>query len=381
MKVLFRVLAILVLGVVAGGFGGFLQSQPYSVSSDSTVEVINVGEGLGAGVVIKPGYTLTANHVIDGAKSVKVMRRDGQTVDAVVLWQDKSHDVAGVGFSSQFKTRVSYLRCDYEPRIGDRIEAVGQPTGMLFVHTFGRVAALGDSIPQDEMGGGGFPWPEYFVGNLTINPGNSGGPVYDDSGRVVGLATGERILPEPVVQIAGASATPVPGVKVPVPTGLAFIVPSRTLCAAVEAHKSDDLTSVVNRELQQLKKDAAEKKASASKVSEPATPPKAEDESCKDKMGSVATVKGKAAELKRKLVQYEGDGFKAFVKAVITVMPATDPSTFKDYDAAYIADLDESAPDKKIVFLAKDGCVVSLALIPTELAEKIEAAANQPASK
>lgn len=376
-----RFFAVAALALVSGGFAGIIVDTPISVPSNATVEVINVGDSIGSGVAIKPGYVLTANHVVNGAKSVKVMRSDGQTVDATILWQDENHDVAAVGFSPEFKTHTSVLACDYKPRIGDRIEAVGQPTGLLFVHTFGRIAALGNTVPDDEMKE--FPWPDYFLADLTINPGNSGGPVYaSENGLVVGIATGERVIHEQVqIRVPGGGAVSTPMVT-SVPTNLAFVVPSRTLCAAVEAHKTDDLSSVITRELRDLKKKATEsaKKGKSDKSDHPTVGPNdlnipADEPSCK--MATVATVVGKANELKRNLVKYEGQEYASFVQAVLTVMPKTSPDTFNNYDSAYIADVDSSAPDKKLIFFGKDGCIVNFAMVPTELAVRIEAAAKQ----
>src|SRR5215469_14366913 len=56
-----------------------------------------IQHGLGSGVIItKDGYILTNNHVVDGAKDVKVTLQDGREFTAKVIGRDSKSDVAVV---------------------------------------------------------------------------------------------------------------------------------------------------------------------------------------------------------------------------------------------------------------------------------------------
>src|ERR1051326_1536665 len=58
--------------------------------------------GLGSGVVItKDGYILTNNHVVDGAKEVKVTMEDGHEYTAKVIGRDPKTDLAVVKRSEE----------------------------------------------------------------------------------------------------------------------------------------------------------------------------------------------------------------------------------------------------------------------------------------
>src|ERR1700720_1025783 len=86
-------------------------------------------ESLGSGVVVSPdGYILTANHVVEGAETVKVALSDGEKeFDAKVIGQDRATDVAVLKIEAK-KTLPAITIADSEKlEVGDLVLAVGNP--------------------------------------------------------------------------------------------------------------------------------------------------------------------------------------------------------------------------------------------------------------
>ena len=108
-----------------------------------------VGEGSGF-FVSADGYAVTANHVVDHAKSVQVTTSDGQVYKAHVVGTDPATDIAvlKVDAGSNF-TYVKFA--DQAPRVGDWVVAIGNPFGLGDTATAGIVSALardiGDAAP------------------------------------------------------------------------------------------------------------------------------------------------------------------------------------------------------------------------------------------
>src|SRR6185369_3337846 len=67
-------------------------------------------------------------------------------------------------------------------QIGDWVLAVGNPFGLEHTVTAGIVSA------RDRVIGAG-PYDDFIQTDASINPGNSGGPLFDQHGKVVGIAT------------------------------------------------------------------------------------------------------------------------------------------------------------------------------------------------
>lgn len=69
------------------------------------------------------------------------------------------------------------------PEVGAPALAVGHPFGLEWTVTFGRISAQRYAGGEHQVP---FNWTQYDGG---IAPGNSGGPLFDDQGRVVGIAS------------------------------------------------------------------------------------------------------------------------------------------------------------------------------------------------
>ena len=158
-----------------GGMGGG-QMQPRQPQ---------LQHGVGSGVIISPdGYIVTNNHVVDGAKDIKVTLRDRRILNGKVVGTDKLTDIAVVKVNAHDLPYVSWGdSTKMEP--GQTVLAFGSPFGYLqFSVTRGIVSAVNrpDPFGKDAHRPGGF-----IQTDAAINPGNSGGPLVDARGEVVGI--------------------------------------------------------------------------------------------------------------------------------------------------------------------------------------------------
>ena len=154
------------------------------------------GRGGGSGVILGSndgGATAVTNsHVVqglrrqrDGGGRLRVTLADGATVDAVVLGDDPSSDLAVVRFETEEKPVVAPLGEAKNLVVGQLVVAIGSPLGFQRTVTAGVVSALGRSL----RGQDGRLIENVVQTDAAINPGNSGGPLADTSGRVVGINT------------------------------------------------------------------------------------------------------------------------------------------------------------------------------------------------
>jgi serine protease Do len=142
-------------------------------------------QGLGSGVIISAdGYILTANHVVEGADTVKVALADGEKeFDAKVIGTDPPTDVAVLRIDAKRPLPAITLADSDKLQVGDVVLAVGNPFAVGQTVTMGIISAL-------QRGGFGISGYEDFIQtDAAINPGNSGGALVDVEGRLLGINT------------------------------------------------------------------------------------------------------------------------------------------------------------------------------------------------
>jgi len=139
--------------------------------------------GLGSGVIVtKDGYILTNNHVVDGAREVKVTLQDGREFTATVIGHDPQSDIAVVKIDAN-NLPVVPLADSQKVQVGDIVLAIGNPFGVGQTVTQGIVSAT------DRGGMGIEDYEDFIQTDAAINPGNSGGPLVDVDGRLIGINT------------------------------------------------------------------------------------------------------------------------------------------------------------------------------------------------
>jgi len=168
---------------------------------------IETPSGLGSGTHIGNGVILTAAHVVKNLKTVKIKNDIGQIVDAQVLWTNDEYDLAAL--SSEVNADSLELNCDVVP-VGTSFAMKGNPLGMEFVTSYGRISAKPDKR---------LAWASAYVVDATFIMGNSGGAAVSE-GEVIGVVVGL-----PLITLKGVNDTPIPGIS-----GFGFIVPSSTVC-------------------------------------------------------------------------------------------------------------------------------------------------------
>jgi serine protease Do len=142
-----------------------------------------IEHGLGSGVIVtKDGYIMTNNHVVDGAKEVKVTLQDGREFTAKVVGRDPKSDIAVVKIDATDLPTVS-LADSEKVEVGDVVLAIGNPFGVGQTVTSGIVSAKnrGNMGIED--------YEDFIQTDAAINPGNSGGALVDIDGRLIGINT------------------------------------------------------------------------------------------------------------------------------------------------------------------------------------------------
>lgn len=162
-------------------------------ASPAVVKVVNVGTGLGSGVILTPdGYIVTNNHVVSGARQLTVTLATGRTVQARLVGVDPVDDLAVVKVSAQ-KLPTARFANSSDLRVGQTVLAIGNPLGIGSTVTEGIVSALNRTVSEGQGGGSIL---NAVQTSAPINPGNSGGALIDLGGQVVGIPTLNAVDPE-----------------------------------------------------------------------------------------------------------------------------------------------------------------------------------------
>lgn len=168
-------------GLFGGGQGGG-QGAP----------VTRRGQSLGSGFIISAdGYIVTNNHVVSpGApnavvEQITVTMPDRTEYVATLVGRDPDSDLAVLKIDGRNLPHVNFGDST-AARVGDWVIAIGNPLGFGGTVTSGIVSALYRNVGPAGVGSGG-AFDRYIQTDAAINQGNSGGPLFDMSGRVIGI--------------------------------------------------------------------------------------------------------------------------------------------------------------------------------------------------
>ncbi len=140
-------------------------------------------EAMGSGFVIDAkGLVVTNAHVVDGVREVSVKLSDGRELPATVVGRDAKTDLAVLHIKGGGRFPTVQWGDSDQVRVGEDVVAVGSPFGLGNTVTKGIVSGRGRAI-------GAGPYDDFLQIDAPINSGNSGGPLFDATGRVVGINT------------------------------------------------------------------------------------------------------------------------------------------------------------------------------------------------
>jgi len=166
-----------------GSSGGFPFGNPGGSQKQEA-------EGTGFEIDTK-GNILTAEHVVDGADSIKVTFQDGSTAKATLVGKpDKTTDTAVIHVdvpASQLHPLTLGNSSTVQP--GQSVVAIGSPFGLQETMTAGIVSATNRTI----IALNGFSIPGAIQTDAAINHGNSGGPLIDAATNTV-IGINDQIL-------------------------------------------------------------------------------------------------------------------------------------------------------------------------------------------
>ena len=143
----------------------------------------DVAEAQGSGFFIDAaGHVVTNNHVVEGAKDIRISLSNGQELKATLVGADPLTDLAVLKVEPPKGQAFVQFAEDVNLRVGDWVVAVGNPFGLGGSVTSGIVSAIGGESRQGTF-------LDFIQIDAPINRGNSGGPTFDLNGRVVGVNT------------------------------------------------------------------------------------------------------------------------------------------------------------------------------------------------
>ena len=140
-------------------------------------------QAVGSGFIIDPnGYVVTNNHVIEGAEDVTVIMQDGSRHEATIKGRDPKTDLALLKIDTDKELPYVRFGDSQKANVGDWVVAVGNPFGLGGSVSAGIISARGRDIHSG-------PYDDYLQIDAPINRGNSGGPLFDATGKVIGINT------------------------------------------------------------------------------------------------------------------------------------------------------------------------------------------------
>jgi S1-C subfamily serine protease len=146
------------------------------------------GRGLGSGVIANDqGDVLTALHVVQGAREIRLTWADGTETTAEIVTEQPENDIAVLrGLTPPAQLVPATMGNPRGMRIGDDAFVVGHPLGLYGSMSAGVISGFERTFkPKD----GGLELSGLIQFDAAVNPGSSGAPLLNSNGEVVGIVT------------------------------------------------------------------------------------------------------------------------------------------------------------------------------------------------
>ena len=138
---------------------------------------------LGSGFVVDPaGWIVTNQHVVAGGSRIRVTLSDGTMLAGRLVGQDARMDLALVKVEPRRPLRAVAWGSSDGVRPGDWVMTIGNPFGLVNSVAAGIVSGRDRDLHSG-------PEDDYIQTDAAMNTGSSGGPMFDMSGRVIGIDT------------------------------------------------------------------------------------------------------------------------------------------------------------------------------------------------
>ncbi|MGM9992073.1 MAG: S1C family serine protease [Candidatus Bruticola sp.] len=149
-------------------------------------QIQEIPRGMGTGIIVsQDGIVLTNNHVVKGAKSIKVTLSDKSQHNASIIGTDPVSDLAILSIQTKERSfPTASLTNSNTMRIGDWVIALGNPLGVGQTATLGILSARNRTLSDSNV-----DLRNLLQTDAAINPGNSGGPLINLKGEVIGINT------------------------------------------------------------------------------------------------------------------------------------------------------------------------------------------------
>lgn len=161
------------------------KDEPTSSNNNPTV---STGKSSGTGFFVSSnGYIITNNHVVEGARNIKVTKVNGDSYkkyNAKVEVSDKQNDLAIIKITDPSFSPIGSLPYTFKfmaANVGEDCFVLGYP----LVSTMGTDIKLTNGVISSRTGFNGSV-SEYQM-SAPVQPGNSGGPLFDKNGNIIGV--------------------------------------------------------------------------------------------------------------------------------------------------------------------------------------------------
>ena len=145
---------------------------------------------VGSGVVVRKNndvaQIVTNYHVVQDKPYIKVVRPNGERLDAKLIAKDEMSDLAIIEVRSKQITEVARFGDSDRLKVGDTVIAIGNPLGLGNTPTVttGIISAVKRTVPIEYD----FNWElDVIQTDAAINEGNSGGALLNLRGELVGI--------------------------------------------------------------------------------------------------------------------------------------------------------------------------------------------------
>jgi serine protease Do len=138
---------------------------------------------IGSGFIIDPaGWIVTNDHVVSDSSRIRVTLYDGTSLTARLIGHDARMDLALLKVETRKPLHAVAWGASDSVRVGDWVLTIGNPFGLVNSVAAGIVSGRNRDLHTG-------PYDEYIQTDAAMNTGNSGGPMFDLSGRVIGIDT------------------------------------------------------------------------------------------------------------------------------------------------------------------------------------------------